>query len=149
MKKSLFAIFTTLAITITMPGCDLPEDDTDFRGGKKPGCTRTMGWYKNHERWPVSPTYLVCGQTLLDVLETPPEGDHWVVLAHQFITAMLNMMNGAHVDQETSAALLQASPLFWSCTVPAESVELATAASETLDAFNNGLLGAPHCDTLE
>ncbi len=147
MKK--FTLLATLVMTMTLPAACDSEDYSDFRGIKKPGCTRTLGWYKNHpQSWPVSPSLSLCGQTLMDVLQTPPEGDHWLVLSHQFVTALLNVMNGAYADPEVTSALVQAQPFVWGCTVPKESVELASTLTETLDAFNNGLLSAPHCDDL-
>ena len=64
------------------------------------GCTRTLGYWKNHpDDWPVS-DLLVGGVNytktqLINILRTAPRGDATYILIHQLIAAKLNILSGA------------------------------------------------------
>ena len=128
------------------------EDD----GGYKP-CTYTQGYWKTHNKyakgkkavaWPLWEDFVACGDTWLNWLWTPPKGQHKLILAHQFIAALLNQAQGAPIDEEVQNAIWAGQNLLNCEPIPAEDLEFAMETSETLDAFNNGLLSAPHCDDL-
>lgn len=150
MKKSLLTL-----LFLALTSCDASvESDTTGRSFQLPpvcgnGCTYTMGWYKNHDQWPISQDTPLCGKTYAEWLDTPPQGDAWVILTHQWITAYLNVLNGAQVDAQVLAALQDGSEYVLACTVSDDDKADATAISEVLDAFNNGELSAPHCDDVE
>lgn len=162
MKKTFILITTfLLSLGVSISACDLGVQDADpsssLRDSLLPLCTEgdrrctyTMGWYKNHTDfpgdWPIDPQTELCGMTLVDILKTPPAGDHWLVLSHQWITATLNAIAGAPVDAQTWDALVSAESVILSCEV--SDVAQASAWTETLDSFNNGELLAPHCDDL-
>ncbi len=82
------------------------------------------------------------------ILKTPPRGDATYILIDQLIAAKLNILNGA--DPSSVAATITAADNFLS-THPLGSNpqgsdrDLATSLASTLDDYNNGLLGPPHC----
>jgi hypothetical protein len=121
------------------------------------GCTLTLGYWKNHadssqmrfdDTWleigAAGAASVFCGdKTYLEVLQTPPRGDAFYILAHQYIAAKLNGLAGADQDGMTAeafdaAAVCLAPP--YACS-RAEMLEYAS----TLDAYNNGLTGPGHC----
>ena len=78
---------------------------------------------------------------------TSPKGDGYVILAHQYMAAVLNQLNGADTS-EVDDALARAAEILengepGSLRGPAgrEAKELAGL----LDDFNNGLVGPGHC----
>ena len=118
------------------------------------GCTLTQGFWKNHNRfrekpsqqepWPINEDTLLCGETWLDNLNTPPiGGDAFYILSHQWIAARLNVAAGAD-PSAVSAELAEAEDLLNDCMSPdpAQAIELAGI----LDDYNNGIIGPGHCD---
>ncbi len=65
------------------------------------GCTYTQGGYKNTlSRWPAgydpNAAFYGSGKTWLEMFNTPPKGgDVYVKLAHQYMAAKMNIVNGA------------------------------------------------------
>ena len=121
-----------------------------------PGCTLTQGYWKNHhqfgkgkrqmEPWPIDENTMLCGMTWLDILNThPKKGDAWLILAHQWITAKLNVASGAATDALLLDALAEAETLLLGCSIDPEDREWAVQLSSFLDAYNNGLIGPGHC----
>lgn len=129
--------------------------------GEEPpsGCTYTMGYWKNHrDVWPTSS--LILGDetygaaALLALLNRSPRGDESVILAHQLITAKLNILAGAS-DPSIGPTLTAADA--WLVTYAdadgllpfgkssgwsrMQAIDLATV----LDDFNNGRTGPGHC----
>jgi hypothetical protein len=116
------------------------------------GCTLTQGWYKTHSsQWPsgtLTPsTSFDGGVSLLTILNTPPKGSQYIILAHQYITALLNIQGGASVTPEVQDALDTAADYFAGGGNGAgdSSVDI-TGVSTILDDYNNGLVGPGHCD---
>jgi N-acetylneuraminic acid mutarotase len=133
------------------------------------GCTLTQGYWKTHseygpapydETWAKLPDgadtpFFGSGQSYRDVLWTPPKGNVYYILAHQYIAAELNALNGAYVPPEVNDAMQQAKSLFQDFTpdgmaglkgksgktLRAQVIELA----ELLDSYNTGLIGPGHC----
>jgi hypothetical protein len=93
------------------------------------------------------------GLTYETVLTTPPAGNVWYILAHQYIAAKLNGLAGADASPDLTAALnlltaytpAQAKALKGATgnTIKAEFVRLAGL----LDAYNNGFTGPGHCSS--
>lgn len=116
------------------------------------GCTFTMGWYKNHtSQWPsgaLTPTSVFDGgATLITILNTPPKGSQYLILAHQYITAMLNIQGGASVPPAVQTALNTAAAYFAGGGAGAGDPNVdITGVSTILDNYNNGLVGPGHCD---
>ena len=114
------------------------------------GCTFTVGYWKNHTNvWPApySPgaTFYTSGQTWIQVLKTPTNGNAYYILAYQFIAATLNGGAGASAPANVQQALADAAAYFanpaGSSLTRADLIAMATL----LDNYNNGLLGVPHC----
>ena len=123
------------------------------------GCTLTQGYWKTHNKyatqpslklnWPLSESTLLCGQTWLDIIKTNPSGgDAWLILAHQYIAAKLNVASGASsgtvIDQiiSNSSALLSNN----CSTVPESLRQQALEYGLLLDSYNNGITGPGHCN---
>lgn len=117
--------------------------------------TGTQGYWKNHlSAWPVSSitvggvTYTAA--TANNLLSRPPKGDQTWSMYRQLVAAMLNVANG------TNPACIQSvinAGNAWLTTYPLGSGVKASSAAwtangedihDTLDAYNNGQLCAPH-----
>ena len=120
-------------------------------------CTYTQGFWKNHpEAWPV--TSLVLGSVsytqaqLLQILGESVAGNGLVSLAHQLIAAKLNIAYGAD-PTAASAAIASADALIGSLVAPPISSgdlppsEVSTL-TQTLDDYNNGVIGPGHCPSV-
>lgn len=117
-------------------------------------CTFTQGYWKNHpESWPVNSltlgTVSYTKTELLQILNQPARGNGLLILAHQLIAAKLNILQGANptpVSGTIAAADAQIGslvcPPIGSGNLPPASVN---ANAQTLDDYNNGTLGVPHC----
>jgi hypothetical protein len=139
---------------------DIPEHDAGTPDVPDAGdaCTYTQGYYKNHaEEWPVT-SLVIAGETytqveLLTILRTPVRGDMSIGLAHQLITAMLNVANGAAAPAEIAEAQLFLAanadadgrlPFGFSGGTGVHSE--ASRLNDALAAFNEGRAGTLHCD---
>jgi hypothetical protein len=120
-------------------------------------CTYTQGYWKNHEeQWPVSSltlgTVSYSMSELLDILGQSVEGNGLVSLAHQLIAALLNIANGAD-PTAAQDAIDDANALIGGLVVPpVGDGELDPSATsdltQTLDDYNNGVIGPGHCGTV-
>jgi hypothetical protein len=132
------------------------------------GCTLTQGYWKTHSKygpapktddtWDILPsgadtTFFLSGATYYDVLKTPPAGNAYYQLAHQYITAKLNMLNGAS-PADVQATFNSATTLLTAKT-PAQIAALKGSDSlrkqfitlaGILGSYNEGLKGPGHCD---
>lgn len=132
------------------------------------GCTLTPGYWKTHSEFGPAPyddnwANLPNGastpffppknsQTWYQVLWTAPSGGNvYYILAHAYIAAYLNILNGASSTPEVDAALAWAE-VFFNGNTPTEAGKLKGAARTVaityaylLDQFNNGYLGPGHC----
>jgi len=125
------------------------------------GCTLTQGYWKTHSKYgpaPYDDTWAMMGEDTLfylsdqsyyQVLWTPPSGGNaYYILAHQYIAAKLNTLNGAATPPEVDAAITWAEGFFSAYTpsnAPKDQASLAKAYAATLDAYNNGLAGPGPC----
>jgi hypothetical protein len=135
------------------------------------GCTLTQGYWKTHSQFGPAPfddawfnlgdvdgdgvseganeTFFLSGQTYYQVLWTAPKGNAYYNLAHQYIAAKLNVLNGASSTAEVDAALAYAENFFATKT-PSASMTKAQRNTvlnnaSVLDRYNNGLIGPGHC----
>jgi hypothetical protein len=128
------------------------------------GCTRTQGYWKTHsDKGPARPadptwdllgpsgedtTFFSSGKSYYQALWTPPKGNVYWILAHQYIAAELNALAGTTVPADVQAALDAAETFFSTYTpssVPKQAKAAAIALAELLDDYNNGLSGPSHC----
>jgi hypothetical protein len=138
------------------------------------GCTLTLGYWKTHSDRGPAPydnTWALLdangdnaflgedeplfgtGQTWYQVFWTAPAGNPYYILAHQYMAAVLNQLNGASVPPTVQTALNQAAILLATYdgnpqpmsnikgSVRTQFLTLATL----LDQYNNGIIGPGHC----
>jgi hypothetical protein len=95
-------------------------------------------------------------QQLLDLFNTAPMGDASLILAHQLIAALLNVKNGAVPSGAVTQAINDAQTwmtanrgsnagLPYGVSAGSAAGQQATALTQTLDDFNSGGAGTPHC----
>lgn len=154
MKAHLSPVTLGAALVLTLAGCSAGDSSntfpTDFRelsGKKEKDCTYTQGYWKNHvSKWPGNTASIVgCGQTWPENLETPPAGDAFYILSHQWIAATLNRSHGAETTPEIDDALLEGGAILFDCEVTDDEHDDAIAIAELLDAYNSGDIGPGHC----
>lgn len=120
-----------------------PEDDAWFLLGDKDGDALSEGADETF-------FYPKNNQTYYQVLWTPPAGGNaYYILAHQYIAAKLNILNGASSTPPVDAALVWATNFFNAYT-PTDKLskivsQQAKSYSDLLDQYNNGLIGPGHC----
>jgi hypothetical protein len=129
--------------------CELPEEEVQ-------GCTLTQGYWRTHnseasvpalqESWPIAEDTQMCGMAWLDILHSEPNGDAWLILAHQYIAARLNVSSGASTTADVDVAMSSAADYLDACAVSDADRDAVLAASELLDAYNNGEVGPGHCE---
>jgi hypothetical protein len=121
-------------------------------------CTYTLGYYRNHTS---SVTGLTLGgvsytqSEVLGFLNATPNGDDSLILAKQLIAALLN--NG-QCDPNASATVAAAQswmaankdadgtlPYGTMCVLATDPGCTAYSLGQTLDAYNSGSSGTPHC----
>lgn len=132
------------------------------------GCTLTPGYWKTHslhgpapydDTWAQLPAgadtpFFLSGKTYYQVLWTAAQsGNAYYILAHAYIAASLNFLDGASAPPEVLDAWNQATALFETWTPdgvgalkgnkPPRPEFLSYAG--ILDMYNNGLLGPGHC----
>jgi hypothetical protein len=129
------------------------------------GCTLTQGYWKTHsDRGPApyddawknlgaleeDTLFFKSGKTWYTVFWTPPAGNAFYNLAHQYMAAKLNVLNGASSTTAVDSALSGAEALFnslatGSTTLTKTQRTQALAWASTLDNYNNGIIGPGHC----
>jgi hypothetical protein len=129
------------------------------------GCTLTQGYWKTHsDRGPApyddawlnlgslqeDTPFFKTGQSWYTVFWTPPAGNAFYNLAHQYMAAKLNILNGASSTSAVNAAITGAETLFNAqgvndTTLTASERRTALTLAATLDQYNNGLIGPGHC----
>ncbi len=153
------ASFTTNDQGVT--GGDNCVVDVDVRCNGE-GCTLTPGYWKTHSEFGPAPyddnwaqlpngastVFFLSGKTYYEVLWTPPLGNAYYILAHAYIAAELNLLNGASSTPEVDAAIAWATNIFSTknpnqITGPLRAQALSYAT--LLDNYNNGLIGPGHC----
>lgn len=111
------------------------------------GCSFTQGYWKNHTNvWPgINPnsTFYGSGLSWINLFKTPPRGSAYIILAHQYMAAKLNVANGASMPQATKDVFDLATAFF----AGGASGPLTTWAG-ILDRYNNGFSegGPRHCE---
>lgn len=130
------------------------------------GCSLTPGYWKTHseyghapydDTWALMPDgadtpFFLSGKSCYQVLWTSPSGNAYYILAHQYIAALLNQLNGADITAIQTE--LAASSVLFSTYTPLQISKLKgtsklrmqfVSLSVTLDNYNNGLIGPGHC----
>ncbi len=130
------------------------------------GCTLTQVYWKTHSSFGPAPTddawagkenttFFFSGKTYYEVLWTAVAGNVYYSLAHQYIAAEMNLVNGASIPAGAQTAFDQATAIFAnpantptyigslkpSNTLRQKMVQLAG----TLGNYNEGAIGPGHC----
>ena len=128
------------------------------------GCSLTLGYWKTHSEFGPAPydntwamlsngastPFYLSGQTWYQVFWTSPSGGNaYYILAHQYMAARLNQLNGASSTSAVDAALV-AGNTFFNTYTPSSSLSKAVrnaalANATTLGNYNTGLTGPGHC----
>lgn len=128
------------------------------------GCSLTPGYWKTHSDNGPAPydntwakigedtTFFFSDKTYYNVLWTSPRGNAYYILAHAYIAAELNELNGADFGA-AQAAFDAATALFNNSANTPEFVGGLKGAAKAewtslatiLDNYNNGLIGPGHC----
>jgi hypothetical protein len=131
------------------------------------GCTATQGYWKTHSKYgPAGPrdatwsllgaagedtAFFSSGKSWYGLFWTAPKGGNaYIILAHQYMAARLNLLAGAASTPGVDAALSWATTFFNTYT-PSSSLSTAVrnqaiAYADRLDDYNNGEIGPGHCD---
>jgi hypothetical protein len=129
------------------------------------GCTLTPGYWKTHSKYGPAPydstwdlkdggdaPFFETGYSYYEMLWTDSNGGNaYIILAHAYIAAELNVSNGASIPNEVIEAWEQAGELLvmyqGDMSIPKNSPDRAVAIqlAEILDDYNNGLIGPGHC----
>lgn len=126
------------------------------------GCSLTPGYWKTHssygpapydDTWALLPagadsTFFLSGASYYNVLWTAPKGNAYYILAHAYIAAVLNNLNGA--DTSAVDGIIAQATTFFQTHTPDASLTKAERNmilkwASTLDNYNNGLIGPGHC----
>lgn len=122
------------------------------------GCVRTQGYWSNKPGviWPSgldrNAAFFSSGLSWQQIMDSPTRGDAYLILAHQYVAAVLNRAAGASAPSGVQSVINAATAWFnggvrlGQCTQG--RCPLQRAWSGVLDAYNNGVYpGAPqHCD---
>jgi hypothetical protein len=139
------------------------DDDDD-----EEGCTLTQGYWKTHGPTPVGNNEYTWPQAvkdnglylgtnnypavdLLNIFNTPAQGNGLIALAHQLEAAKLNLANAASAPQEVLDAISAADFLINSLLVPPVGTgslpsSQTSALTTILANYNEGAIGPGHCD---
>ena len=130
-----------------------------------PGCTYTIGYWKTHSKYGPAPydstwalkgedtTFFLSGKSWYNAFWTAPAGNAYYILAHQYMGAVLNGLNGA--DATAAAAALASATTLFNTYTPAQIGALRgsnalrqqfVALAGTLADYNEGDIGPGHCD---
>lgn len=122
------------------------------------GCVRTQGYWGNKPgvvwpgRYDRDADFFASGLSWQEVMDSPTRGDAYLILAHQYIAAVLNRAAGASAPASVQGVISAATAWFASGVELGEcragACQLQRAWAGVLDSYNNGSYpGAPkHCD---
>jgi hypothetical protein len=122
------------------------------------GCVRTQGYWGNKPNvdWPGDwfrqMNFYSSGMTWQQIYDTPPRGNAYIILADQFMTAVLNRNAGASAPQGVQDVMAAAQDWFASGTTLDTCSKGGSCGQQklwaaVLDTYNNGFYpgGPPHC----
>jgi hypothetical protein len=134
-------------VTVTVPGLG--------------GCTLTQGYWKTHSAFGPAPyddawttvgplqqntLFFTSGKTWYELFWTAPKGgDTYLQLAHQYMAAKLNQLNGASAPNDL---ISEAEAIFSRATgtkLKSSDTSRAKVIAGLLDGYNNGVTGPGHC----
>lgn len=144
--------------TCAQQAAKLGATELDDCGCPVKGCVRTQGYWGNKPGviWPApydrDAAFFGSGLTWQEIMDSPTRGDAYLILAHQYIAAVLNRAAGASAPAAVQGVISGATAWFGSGVELGEcragGCPLQRSWAAILDAYNNGAYpGAPkHCD---
>lgn len=125
------------------------------------GCSLTPGYWKTHSSFGPAPydstwaligentSFYLSGKSWYQALWTTPQGNAYYILAHAYIAARLNQLNGA--DVSVISTQIANATFFFENITPSSPLSKAArqqvlAWATIIDNYNNGLIGPGHCD---
>jgi hypothetical protein len=128
------------------------------------GCTYTQGYWKTHSTYgPAGPaddawndpqiggpdaTFFFSGKSWIDLFNTAPKGNAYIILAHQYMAAAINIENGAG----PAPAEFASATTFFNNAANTLTFAYSKTTQNTLKGwagalagFNEGLTGPGHC----
>jgi hypothetical protein len=131
------------AVTVAASDCDCPPK----------GCVRTQGYWGNKPNvvWPKgysrTAQFFKSKMTWQEVLDAPVRGSAYLILAKQYIAAVLNIAAGASAPAAVRQVINYAAAFFANstpATCPPGACATQKSWAATLDTYNNGRYpGAP------
>jgi hypothetical protein len=123
------------------------------------GCTKTQGYWKTHgdpqnqkkydATWDpyVNTTFFKSGMTYMQILNEPVKGRAYLILAHQYIAARLNLATGASMPANVKSAYDGATNYFENNNMNNDLMRSQlTTWADMLAAYNEGKMGPGHCN---
>jgi len=121
------------------------------------GCTYTQGYWKTHSiHGPAGPPddgwdnvggpdtdFYLSGYTWLELFNQPVKGRKYVQLAHQYMAAKLNVLNGTSSTPAVDAAITAAEAFFATASITDTP---PAGLAGILGSYNEGATGPGHCD---
>ena len=152
----VFCAFANGTVTTYQSGF---TDNFDSQTIQTQNCTFTIGYWKNHpEAWPANCFPMTLGANqysaadIMAILNTQPQGNGALSMAHQLIGAKLNACLGANTaaaaacmasaDAMLSGCGADKLPPFGTCSL---SSGTTSANTQCMDDFNQGITGPGHC----
>jgi len=129
MKRRLAMLVVLIMILTAFAVPVAADSDSD--------CIYTQGYWKNHvDAWNDDACPTIGGidsqSEWLGILRTPPKGDPWVILAHQYIAAYLNELDSIPMD-----LVADILGMYGPGEIPEDLEEQALYLANLLDDFNN------------
>ena len=132
------------------------------------GCTLTQGYWKTHAIYAPKPqfakkrdatwdmvggenaSFFGSGYTWINVFWTAPKGNAYYLLAHQYMAARLNQLDGASTPASVATAMANASAWFTAHPSPTDpwwksNKNTVTTTAGLLASYNEGKVGPGHC----
>ena len=128
------------------------------------GCTFTQGYWKTHSSLgPAGPadagwldadiggpnaTFFLSGLSWINLFRTPPKGNAYIILAHQYMAAKLNIENGAGpapAEYALATTFFSTAGNTLTATYSKSTQQTLKGWAGALGAFNEGNNGPPHC----
>ena len=122
------------------------------------GCTLTQGyWGQEHHAWPGPGDFerqyfrhwpfFDSERSWQETFDAPTHGEAYMILAHQYMAATLNIANGADAPDDIRA--IRQAAAGWFAGTPAERAAVGRETlilwADQLARFNEGRAGVPHC----
>jgi len=164
-RKQLFRFIMPLATMVMLAVMVIPVSAQETPGtcgecACEANCTLTLGYWKTHSSYGPAPydevwgdredlPFFSSGLTYIQILNNPPKGNAYYILARQYIAGKFNEFVGVSITPEVTAALIWARDYFLAYN-PTTGNEKSIRAdviyyADLIDQYNSGAIGPGHC----